>query len=134
MGKREEDADEIKVSDSRRFDSEGQERSDAPPKDEPKEQPKERPKDEARSLPPMDFSTFILSLATSAQFHLGLVPNPATGKQEKRLPLAKETIDLIELLKGKTEGNLNDEEAKLIEHVLYDLRMMYVEMNKQDKA
>jgi len=81
----------------------------------------------------MEFSTFILSLATSVQVHMGVVPNPATGKQERMLPLAKETIDLIGLLKEKTEGNLNDEEAGLIEHVLYDLRMMYVELGKQDK-
>ena len=126
MEKRGEGADEMKVSDRRRFDSEGHERPDAPPKE-----PKEEPKEEARSLPPMDFSTFMLSLATSAQVHLGVVPNPATGKQERRLPLAKETIDLIGLLKEKTQGNLSDEEARLIERALYDLRMMYVEMSEK---
>ena len=79
----------------------------------------------------MEFSTFILSLASSAQVHMGVVPNPATGKEERRLPLAKETIDLMVLLEEKTQGNLSDEEAGLIEHALNDLRMMYVEMSKQ---
>ncbi|MBN1283058.1 MAG: DUF1844 domain-containing protein [Proteobacteria bacterium] len=79
----------------------------------------------------MDFSTFTLSLATSAQFHMGLVPHPSTGKPEKNLPLAKETIDLIAMLQEKTRGNLSEQESRLMEHVLYDLRMMYVEVKKQ---
>jgi len=79
----------------------------------------------------LDFSTFTLSLATSAQVHLGLVPNPSTGALEKNLALAKETIDLLGILQDKTKGNLNDQEAMLLEHVLYDLRMMYVEMGKK---
>ena len=85
-------------------------------------------------MPQLDFATFILSLASSAQVHMGVLANPATGKQERRLPLAKETIDLIAMLKEKTEGNLTDEEAKLVDGLLYDLRMAYVELNKQDKA
>lgn len=78
----------------------------------------------------IDFSTFVLSLATSVQVHLGSVPNPATGKQEKDMVLAKQTVDIIAMLETKTKGNLTNEESRLIEHVLYDLRMMYVEAKK----
>lgn len=88
-------------------------------------------KEGGTSLPPIDFPTFILSLATSAQVHLGAVPNPTTGKDERNLGLAKETIDLLAILKDKTRGNLTDEEERLFEHVLYDLRMMYVERNSE---
>jgi len=79
----------------------------------------------------MDFSTFVLSLATSAQMHMGLLQNPATGKQERNLDLAKQTIDLIGMLQDKTKGNLSDQESKLIEQVLYELRLVYVELQKQ---
>lgn len=82
------------------------------------------------SLHEIDFSTFVLSLATSAQVHLGLVANPASGKQGADLPLAKQTIDILGILQDKTKGNLEEEENRLLEHLLYDLRMIYVEKNK----
>lgn len=84
-----------------------------------------------RRMPPMDFATFLLSLASSVQIHLGVIANPQTGKQETNLQLAKETIDLLELLREKTKGNLTDDEEKIFEHVLYELRMLYVEKSKQ---
>ena len=83
------------------------------------------------SLPLIDFPTFLLSLATSAQVHLGAIPNPTTGKEESNLSLAKETIDLLSMLRDKTKGNLTSDEERLFEHVLYDLRMMYVEKNSK---
>jgi Domain of unknown function (DUF1844) len=89
----------------------------------------EEPKS-GEALPPIDFPTFILSLATSAQVHLGAIPNPATGKEERNLSIAKETIDLLGMLQEKTKGNLTPDEERLFDHVLYDLRMMYVERNK----
>lgn len=79
----------------------------------------------------IDFSTFILSLATSAQVHLGAIPNPATGKQEKDLALAKQTIDILGVLEEKTKGNLAEQEGRLLQHLLFDLRMMYVEESKK---
>lgn len=82
------------------------------------------------AIPPMDFTMLVFSIAGSVQVHLGLIPNPATGKAEVNLPMAKQTIGLIEMLQEKTKGNLTSEEAKLIEHVLYDLRMIYVEKQK----
>ena len=87
-------------------------------------------KGKAGELPPIDFATFILSMATSAQIHMGAIANPQTGKQEVNLRVAKETIDLLEILKVKTEGNLTKDEERLFEHLLYGLRMMYVERSK----
>ncbi len=77
-------------------------------------------------LPEIDFTHFIFSLSTSALIQLGEVQDPFTQKAEKNLPLAKQTIDLIAMLKEKTKGNLTPEEEKIIEYVLYDLRMRYV--------
>jgi hypothetical protein len=82
-------------------------------------------------LPAVDFSTFVLSLAHSALVHLGVAPDPATGQQHPpSLPLARQTIDLVSLLAEKTKGNLNGEEERLIEQLLYDLRLHYVEASK----
>ncbi len=77
-------------------------------------------------LPEIDFINFILSLSTSALIQLGEIQDPFTQKSVKNLPLAKQTIDLIGMLKEKTKGNLSPEEEKVFEHVLYDLRMRYV--------
>ena len=81
-------------------------------------------------LPGIDFSTLVLSLATSAMVHMGVVPNPDGGAQEKDLPLAHQTIDTLEMLQHKTRNNLTDEEAKLLQTVLYELRMSYVKARK----
>lgn len=77
-------------------------------------------------LPPLDFNTFILSLSTSVLMQLGVVENPITKQIEKEPAVAKQTIDLISLLKDKTKGNLTQEEAKLIDDVLTELRLWYV--------
>ena len=52
--------------------------------------------------------------------------DPATGKKDKNLPLAKQTIDMLSMLQEKTSGNLATEEAELMKHILYDLRMRFV--------
>lgn len=133
---------DIKIKDKRRFDSEGDARApdedtgekQAEVKAEVKEEPVKAKAEgqgaEREGLPPIDFSTFVLSLATSAQVHLGAIANPQTSKLETNLPLAKETIDLLEILKEKTKGNLTNDEGRLFEHLLYDLRMMYVDRSK----
>ena len=77
-------------------------------------------------LPGIDFSTLVLSLATSAMVHLGLVPESDGGPIEKNLPLAHQTIDTLEMLQEKTRGNLTDDETKLLQSVLYELRMSFV--------
>jgi hypothetical protein len=77
-------------------------------------------------LPELDFSSFILSLATTAQISLGTVPNPQTGKPEQNLTAAKQMIDIIGILKEKTKGNLSAEEQGLLDNMLFSLRMQYV--------
>jgi hypothetical protein len=77
--------------------------------------------------PGIDFSTFVLSLGSSALIHLGEAPDPVSGqKQPADLPLAQQSIDLLALLQQKTKGNLSDDEARLLDTLLYDLRMRYV--------
>jgi hypothetical protein len=92
---------------------------------ETKEEKAER-KNAPPPLPEIDFSSFIFSLSTSALLHLGEVPDPTTQKREKNLPLAKQTIDILGMLKEKTKGNLTPDEEKLIENILTDLRWRYV--------
>ena len=76
----------------------------------------------------IDFSTFILSLGSSALIHLGEAPDPVTGQTSaSNLPLAQQSIDLLALLQEKTRGNLTGDEAGFLEQLLYDLRIRYVE-------
>jgi hypothetical protein len=75
----------------------------------------------------LNFSTFILSLTTSALVCLGELPDPITKEKTKTLPLAQQTISIIEILKEKTTGNLTEDEENLLGTVLYDLRMKYVQ-------
>ena len=82
--------------------------------------------EEDAPLAEITFTNFILSVSTSALIQLGVIQDPATKQLAKYLPLAKQTIDLIGMLKEKTKGNLNPEEENLIENVLYDLRIRYV--------
>ena len=77
-------------------------------------------------LPEITFSSLIFSLSSSAFVNLGAIPDPNTGKVEKNLPLVKQTIDLLGLLRDKTRNNLTQEEETLFDHLLYDLRMSYV--------
>ena len=81
-------------------------------------------------LPKIDFSTFLLSLSTSVLYQLGLIADPLTGrKAEPDKMLARQTIDTIELLREKTRGNLEDEEEKLFDSLLYELHMRFVEVD-----
>ena len=74
----------------------------------------------------LDFSGFVLSLNTSALIHLGEIPDPESKQRMLNLPAAKHTIDILEIICDKTKGNLTDEEQKLIEDVVYELRMKYL--------
>ncbi len=78
------------------------------------------------ALPGIDFSTLVLSLATSAMVHMGLVPETEGSPVEKNLALAHQSIDTLDMLQSKTRGNLSDDETKLLQSVLYELRMSYV--------
>ena len=82
--------------------------------------------DHAESMPHLDFSTFVLSMSSSAMVHLDEIPEPETGEKSLNLPLAKQTIDLLTMLQEKTKGNLTPDEERLIKDVLFELRMIYV--------
>ena len=73
--------------------------------------------------PPIDFTTFVLSLSTSAAMHMGEIPE---AKIEPNLPLARQTIDILGMLDEKTRGNLSGEEERLLQQVLTDLRVRFV--------
>jgi Domain of unknown function (DUF1844) len=77
-------------------------------------------------LPPIDFTSFVFSLSTSTMIFLGVLPDPATSKQDVDLAMAKQHIDILGMLKDKTAGNLSEEEAAFLERSLYDLRMRFV--------
>ena len=79
-----------------------------------------------QQLPKLNFATFIFSLNSSALVHLGMLEEPATQKKTKNLPLAKQTIDILGMLEEKTQGNLTDDEDKMLKNILYDLRINYI--------
>ncbi|HVZ35087.1 MAG TPA: DUF1844 domain-containing protein [Polyangiaceae bacterium] len=80
------------------------------------------------ALPAIDFATFVLSLSHSALVHLGDAPDPSGGPARRDVAMAKQTIDLLGVLQEKTTGNLTGEEERLLDQVLYDLKMRYVEV------
>lgn len=80
---------------------------------------------------PITFSTFLIGLASSALIHLGEAPNPETGRSEKDLVLARQSLDLLGMLHEKTRGNLTPEEKQLFENLLADLRLRFVEASKR---
>ena len=75
---------------------------------------------------PVDFATFILSLSSSAAYHLGLVPHPEKESSCPNLPMARQTIDILSILQEKTRGNLSEDEERLLGEILYNLRMAFV--------
>ncbi len=81
---------------------------------------------DAHMLPEVTFSTFVLSLASSALVHLGEVPNPETGGTTRNEALARNAIDVLTMLDDKTRNGLTPEESKLMRDVLYELRMKFV--------
>ncbi len=128
------------VQDRRRFSPDsGEAREDAPDRPAAEQEQKtsdgsvsERERDSGyEALPEINFSTFVISLSTQALMHLGEIPNPLSGKEERDVPVAKQMIDILGMLQDKTRGNLNGGEAKLIEDILFDLRMKYVEAVKR---
>lgn len=143
--------DEIQIKDRRRFNPDGTPRQGSEPEGEEAErvrepaspggqggpEPAEDPREEAPPSGDMEinFSTFLLSLASSVQISLGLIPHPVSRKPEINLVSAKQTIDILGMLEQKTKGNLSAEEEPLIRQILYELRMIYVDLvNKIQKG
>ena len=86
---------------------------------------------DAEPLVPVTFSTFLLSLSTQALVHLGEIADPASGQVTTDLVAAKQIIDILGVLETKTRGNLDQAEQGLLESMLYDLRMRYVELMRR---
>jgi len=82
-------------------------------------------------FPEPSFAALLTMLSTQAMVALAFIPNPATRKAEKELPLARYFIDLISVLEQKTAGNLASEEAAALEESLHTLRMAYVQRSKE---
>jgi hypothetical protein len=81
------------------------------------------------------FVGFVFSLAHTAAVHFGDVPDPVSGETvPPNLPAAQQMIDILSLLEEKTRGNLTAEERQLLEQILYELRLRYVEIDKSGPA
>jgi hypothetical protein len=93
------------------------------------QEPRPRPQEELSSSDDageVNFASFVISLGSQAFMHLGELPNPMTQKREKDLAAAKQMIDLLGMLQAKTRANLTDEEERLLQQLLFDLRLRYV--------
>ncbi|MBW2603927.1 MAG: DUF1844 domain-containing protein [Deltaproteobacteria bacterium] len=129
------DKKDFVIKDKRIF-AEGDE--DQPIKEEPEKPLDEATAEESESaavqeeestdyqLPEINFATFIFSLNHSVLVHLGVMDDPSTGKKVRNMPLAKQTIDILGMLEEKTQGNLVEDEEKMLKSILYDLRMIYI--------
>ena len=82
-------------------------------------------------MPEVTFTSFVLSLNTTALFHLGGRAHPETGGRKIDLDLVQHTIDPLILLQDKTSGNLDSTENELLSHILYDLKMRFVKAKDQ---
>ena len=121
------------VKDRRAFDAQGEVKDKSEENEIEKDKAEKKPPEKEKESPPLpeiNFSSFLLSLSSSTLLHLGEIADPQSGEKKKDLALAKQSIHIINLLKDKTKGNLTQEEEKLLEHLLYDLRMRFVKANE----
>lgn len=139
----------VRILDKRHFDKDGERRETDAPEHESVEQPASetsaKPPADARERPPEQreapaspdeaspFTNFILSLSSSCFMSLGQIPNPMTGSAETDLPSAGSIIDILEMLKLKTEGNLDPYEKNLLDRTLGQLKFLYVQAMHKDK-
>lgn len=81
------------------------------------------------------FFNLIITFQQAAFQHMGKIPNPITGKIEREIEQARMAIDMLDMLKARTNGNLADEEKRMLEHVLRELKLNFVdELDKDRKA
>ncbi|MGD0226429.1 MAG: DUF1844 domain-containing protein [Terriglobia bacterium] len=131
----------FKVVDRRSFTSEGSRREEGAPvarKPEPPPQTERVPRpqaveplDEEFSGEPSGFETLVSYLSTTTMFQLGLIPGPGGERIPADMTNAQRTIDLLQVLQEKTQGNLTPQESRLLDDVLYELRMTFVELQKR---
>src|SRR5437868_4694898 len=79
---------------------------------------------------PIEFMTFVLGLASTAFIHLGDTPHPETGKVFADLLLARQSLEMLSLLRAKTQGNLTPDEERAFDNVLADLRLRFVQASR----
>lgn len=123
-------AEEAKESAKKKIDKAWKE---AVARDKGAEGPVKSKRREAEAPPEMDFSLFISSLGMQVLMGLGEITNPVTKKKEENLEQARQTIDILGMLNEKTEGNLTEDETKILDNLLYGLRMKYVDKLKGRK-
>lgn len=129
--------DEFKVTDRRRFNTEGESKPGdeatserAARQESPREPQETAQREERQPPPPMEFSTLVLSLANTALFQLGFIRTSESEEVKKDLNGARQTIDIIALLEEKTRGNLTEQEQHVLKETLFQLRMAFVEASK----
>ncbi len=135
MSKEEQEKQGFTVRDRRRFSESGEARpesdegaaEDAAPPGADAAQGTPRPAPRSAAALELNFSTFVISLSTQALAHLGDIPNPVDKQDAVDLSAAKQLIDILGVLKEKTKGNLDKAETELLDGLLYDLRIRYVE-------
>jgi Domain of unknown function (DUF1844) len=83
--------------------------------------------------PLLDFNALVLSLGSSALVHLGQAPDPGTGqkREQPEFAMAQQSIDLLAMLQEKTRGNLTDDEARFLDNMLFELRMLFVQVSER---
>ena len=131
----------FKVVDRRSFNPEGSRREDSPPevsKAEPPPPAEKAPRSQVIASPeadlpdePSGFETLVSFLSTTTMFQLGLLPGPGGERIPPDMPNAQRSIDLLQVLQEKTSGNLTPNESRLLDDVLYELRMTFVELQKR---
>lgn len=132
----------FKVVDRRAFTSEGERNPGRNEKEQESKQPESRVAPEPVAAPPEEFETgaaepserfamLVSYLSTTAMFQLGLLPGPGGEYIPADVANASRTIDLLEVLQEKTRGNLSRQETKLLDDVLYELRMTFLEVQKR---
>jgi hypothetical protein len=130
----------FKVVDKRGFSADGKRREDGVEEESAESRPQRPPLSPDREeleaedygeVGPTGFDTLVSYLSTTAMFQLGLLPGPGGERIPVDLVNARRTIDLLEVLQQKTRGNLTPAEARLLEDVLYELRLSYVEIEKR---
>ena len=86
-----------------------------------------------KKAPTLDFNALVLSLGSSVIVHLGEAPDPTSGQKRDKpdLTMAQQSIDLLAMLQEKTRGNLTADEARFLDNMLFDLRMLYVQVSQR---
>src|SRR6185295_18184507 len=98
-----------------------------------KQTPGEQPGDEQQIME-INFLNYVTSLGFQALIFMGEIPNPITNETDKNLMQSKFIIDTLVMLKDKTKGNLNEQEANFLEATLYELQMKFIETVKNEQA